>query len=165
MGWHCDSRYSKKSESSPNSNTQSINSPAIIFTIGTFRILRWRKKYLHQSNNGDQPWHYQKSFEFEMLLRVGNILLIHPDDEVPRYCPIEGVICNYQFGEVRFKDYHGLSIGYMFRNTTSISSFDWNTNLCDQSQNEALVPKDIYNQADISKFHNNMVLKLEAGLG
>ena len=74
MGWHCDSKYSKKGSFLQNSNTQLINSPVIIFTIGTSRILKWSKQYLRLNSKGSPIWHYHKSLEFEMLLQLGNIV-------------------------------------------------------------------------------------------
>ena len=48
MGWHCDSKYNKKGEFLHNSNTQLINTPVVIFTIGLPRILKWRKRCLQK---------------------------------------------------------------------------------------------------------------------
>ena len=93
------------------------------------RILKWRKRYWNLNKNGKLIWHYDKSSEFDMLLQVGNILLIHPDDEVPNVCSIEGAVCNYQHGQVRFNKCNGMSIGFVFRNTTSMARFEKKTNV------------------------------------
>ena len=124
MGWHCDSKYSKDGFFLPKSNTKLINTPVIIFIIGMLRILKWRKRCLKLNKNGNLIWHYDKSLEFEMLLQEGNLLLIHPHDEVPNFCPIHGTVCNYQHGQVYSNKCTGMSIGFVFRNTTSMVRFE-----------------------------------------
>ena len=165
MGWRCDTKYSKTGLFLPNSNTQLINSPVIIFTIEMSRVLKWRKRYLSENKNGNHTWHYNKKLEFKMLLEEGHFLLIHPSDEIPKYCTIEGAICNYQHGHVCFKDSHGMSIGYVFRNTTEIGDFNRDTNLWVQNQLEPSVPKDMYNGIDLKDFHDKMISKLQSMYG
>ena len=133
----------------------------VIFTIGLPRILKWRKRCLQENNNGNKVWHYDKSKQFEMLLQQGSILVIHPHDEVPKYCSKEGTICNFQHGEVKFKNKEGMSIAYVFRNTTSIAIFDRNTNLWVQNHNHTTPPREFYDNIDVEQFHENMISKLE----
>ena len=165
MGWHCDSKYSKKGEFLPRRNTQLINTPVVIFTVGFSRILKWRQRCLNLNNNGNLIWHYDKSSEFEMLLEEGHLLLIHPRDEVPNYCTIQGAVCNYQHGQVHFNKCNGMSIGFVFRNTTSKARFDKKTNVWIQNQDEIIVPKDMYDKVDIPSFHNSMMCNLNAVFG
>ena len=160
MGWHCDSKYSKKGKFLLNTNSQMINTPVVIFTIGLPRILKWRKRCLLESSNGNEIWNYDKSNQFKMLLEQGSMLVIHPDDEVPKYCPVDGAISNFQHGEVKFKEKQGMSIAYVFRSTTSIGIFDKTTNLWVQNHNNVTPPKDIYSNIDVDKFHENMISKL-----
>ena len=111
--------------------------------------------------NSNQTWNYRQSNQFQMLLQQGSILVIHPDDEVPKYCSIEGAICNFQHGKVKFQNKQGMSIAYVFRNTTSIAIFDKTTHLWVQNHNHITAPKHIYSNIDVEKFHENMISKLE----
>ena len=95
-----------------------------------------------------------------MLLEQGSILVIHPDDEVPKYCPVDGAISNFQHGEVKFKEKEGMSIAYVFRTTTSIALFDRTTNLWVQNHNNVTPPKEIYSNIDVDQFQDNMISKL-----
>ena len=162
MGWHCDSKYNKNGKFLKNSNSQVINTPVIVFTIGMSRMLKWRKRCLNRNKNGTLIWHYDKSVEFDMLLREGNLMLLHPDDEVPTYCPTVGAVCQYQHGNVCFNEDNGMSVGFVFRNNTSKAIFHNKTNLWIQNQDDVIVPREMYNEVDISKFHQGMISNLEA---
>ena len=119
--------------------------------------MKWRKRCLVENNNGHSIWQYDKGNEFKMLLEEGSILVIHPDDEVPKLCPVDGTVSNYQHGEVKFQEKEGMSIAYVFRTTTSIAIFDKTTNLWIQNHNNSTPPKDIYSNIDIDQFHENII--------
>ena len=165
MGWHCDSKYSKKGIFLPKSNSQVINTPVVIFTIGMSRILKWRKRCLNLNKKGRLIWHYDQSSQFDMLMEEGNLLLIHPDDEVPTFCPVQGAVGHYQHGQVRFNKCKGMSVGFVFRSTTSMARFDKKTNLWIQNQEDIIVPRGMYNDVDICKFQQSMISNLEAVIG
>ena len=120
---------------------------------------------LDLNSKGNPIWHYHTYFEFEMLLQLGDILLIHPDDEISKHCPITDAICNYQRGEVNLKDTNVMSISYVFRTTTSVGRFHIDTNWLVNNKDHIIVPQDIYNDVDVSKFHEIMISKLETVLG
>ena len=96
---------------------------------------------LNQNRNGRLIWHYDKSSQFDMLMQEGNLLLIHPDDEVPTFCPVQGAVGHYQHGQVRFNTCKGMSVGFVFCSTTSMARFDPKTNLWIQNQEDIIVPR------------------------
>ena len=92
-------------------------------------------------------------------------MLIHPDDEVPTFCPVQGAVSHYQHGQVRFNKCRGMSVGFVFRSTTSMARFDRKTNLWIKKQEDIVVPRQMYNDVDISKFQQSMISNLEAIIG
>ena len=109
MGWHTDCKYSKCGKFSKASNYQMENTPTVILTLGSSRVLHWRKKLV------DMECKLKSSKSFlKMVLREGTVLILNPKDECPHYNDTDNGKVKYEHGNVKIgKD--ETSIGLVFR--------------------------------------------------
>ena len=80
MGWHTDSKHSLAGNYLPNSNSQSINTPVLIFSVGSTRELGIRRRLTTVSPKGFRCWETEEVSTKTIVLEQGSLFLIHPDD-------------------------------------------------------------------------------------
>ena len=153
-------RYIQKRHTTTK-NTQVHNTPVVIFSLGKPRYLSWRKRYLKVNSKQNNVWSYGSKSEFStMLLNEGDICVINPWDEVPKICPLNSLVSNYQHGNVSYTD-DGFSIGFVFRVTNKIDQFYTSTNLrlCNKDVEEKYknLYKDYYSSVDLAEFHKKII--------
>ena len=112
MGFHHDIKKNRYGQYCQRTNTQRINTPTVIFTIGDERILKWQRRTKEKGGiwNIDTLWSL-----FIMHIKDGSITIVHPLDETPTEDPVSGDYVDYKHGEVNIAP-NLYSIGFAFRN-------------------------------------------------
>jgi len=169
MGWHCDSKYSTTGKFIEKLNGQKYNTPVVIFTIGKERLLKWRKRFTHKRSNGYKSFEIETNSEEEMLMKEGNVCLIHPNDEEPHLDILSNKMVHFQHGDTKVNK-NNISIAFVFR--VSVHQC-----ICNIHNNKVILPKKVsdiitckekngvvnqndrkekYKEIDISNYHNTL---------
>ena len=129
-----DTKYSLLGDYLPNCNGQAVNTPVVIFTVGSSRNLFFRKRITKLSKKGRRCWEIDKSSTMSVCLKEGSMMILHPDDEKPHIDQKTGEEVHFQHGNVKITD-TSISIAFVFR----ISS---HTCICDSLTNIVKVNPD-----------------------
>ena len=135
MGWHCDNKFSLNGNFSTQLNGQTINTPVVIFTIGSSRLLHWRRRYTEIQSNGRKSWKVEDDSIQSMLLQEGCICIINPNDEKPHYDLASGKEIHFQHGNTKITA-DDISVAFVFRVSP-------HTCLCDMGTNRVILPHDV----------------------
>ena len=141
MGWHCDNKFSLKGNFSQQRNGQLYNTPAVIFTIGMDRVLKWRRRVTIIKHNGYKSWQTDGNVCEHMLLKQGHICVINPCDEEPHYDANIKEEVHFQHGNVKVTG-NNTSIAFVFRVSPHICN-------CNIKNNTVILPDSI--RKDIEK--------------
>ena len=127
MGWHRDSKYSLAGKFNQNSNGQTYNTVAVIFTVGEDRYLQWRMRLTKMNENGRKYYKVNPDFNAQSVLESGSICIINPRDEMPHNDIQHDCKVHYQHGNVKItKDEK--SIGFVFRVSPHVCMCNVETN-------------------------------------
>ena len=135
MGWHCDSKYSLAGNFSKQTNGQMINTPVVIFTIGSSRELHWRRRFTSVNCRGNKCWKIDDGQMEKMIMQNGTICVLNPADEKPHIDEYSKKEIHFQHGNVKVKG-DNISIAYVFRVSPHICK-------CDIHSNKVILDKDI----------------------
>ena len=156
MGWHCDSKY--KNNGTYMKNPQVENTPVIIVSYGTDRILKWRRVF-HTTLGWveDKSWH-----QMPMTMNDKKFMLLHPIDEIPivDYAINESI--RYEHGNVRTKKNSGMSIAFVFRVVSTYNDYDITTNTMIPPKihlSQKKIDKEIENVIKREKLYGNFTTK------
>ena len=158
LGYHTDCVYSPSTgEYDSKSNSQKVNTPAIIYSIGDKRRLNWRCQNLVKSKCGKCTWQKKKCSKMCFELGTDTLTIIHPDDEYPLSSKNIKDMKQYLHGCVNVSG-EQFSIGFVFRvvNHTAMYHSNDDTMVVDTSDLES----DIVNGVlgfDIGTFHSNLI--------
>ena len=84
LEYHTDCVYSPSTgEYDTKSNSQKVNTPAIIYSIGDKRRLNWKCRNVVKSKCGRNTWQKKKCSKMRFELGTDTFTIIHPDDECP----------------------------------------------------------------------------------
>ena len=84
LGFHTDCVYSvHNGEYMSKSNSQVANTPAVIYSIGDTRYLKWQLRKIGISQSGRKVWEKATSSNMVFELRNDTLTIIHPHDENP----------------------------------------------------------------------------------
>ena len=135
MGWHCDNKFSLNGNFSNVVNGQTINTPVVIFTIGSSRYLHWRRRYTEIQTNGRKSWKVEADSIQSMLLQEGYMCVINPNDEKPHYDVVSDKEIHFQHGNTKtIAD--DISVAFVFRVSP-------HTCVCDMKTNRVILPHDV----------------------
>ena len=115
LGFHTDCVYSvNNGEYISKSNSQVPNTPAVIYSIGDTRNLKWQLRKIGISQSGRKVWEKATCSKMMFALRNDTLTIIHPDDENPR--SEKNIFDNRQYlhGGVNVRA-EKFSIGFVFR--------------------------------------------------
>ena len=116
-------------------NGQTINTPVVIFTIGSSRYLHWRRRYTEIQTNGRKSWKVEADSIQSMLLQEGYMCVINPNDEKPHYDVVSDKEIHFQHGNTKtIAD--DISVAFVFRVSP-------HTCVCDMKTNRVILPHDV----------------------
>ena len=111
---HCDCVYSVKDGSfTKNANSQVDNTPAVIYTLGDSRILKWRKRTTKQIIGRRKQWVIDDKFKASFTLDSDSVCVVNPLDENPSGKTNIDEGSQHQHGGVRVSG-EKLSVGLVF---------------------------------------------------
>ena len=105
-------------------NPQVENTPVVIVSYGSNRILKWRRVF-----HTKLGWVEEKSWhQVSMTMNDKKFMLLHPIDEIPivDYAINESI--RYKHGNVRMKKHSGMSVAFVFRVVSTYNDYDVTTN-------------------------------------
>ena len=158
LGYHTDCVYSPSTgEYIKKSNSQTVNTPAIIYSIGDKRRLNWKCRNVVKTKHGRNTWINKKCNKMSFELGTDTLTIIHPDDEYPLSSKNHNDMKQYLHGGVNVSGQR-FSIGFVFRvvNHTAMYHDNDDTMVFDTSDLES----DIVNGVlgfDIGRFHTNLI--------
>ena len=158
LGYHTDCVYSPSTgEYETKSNSQKVNTPAVIYSIGDKRRLNWKCRNVAKLKCGRNTWQKKKCSKMRFELGTDTLTIIHPDDEYPLSSKNVDDMKQYLHGGVNVSGQR-FSIGFVFRvvNHTAIYHNNDDTMVIDTSNLES----DIVNGVlgfDIGTFHINLI--------
>ena len=115
LGYHTDCVYSPSTgEYVTNMNSQEINTPSVIYSIGDARRLRWKERKIGLSKCGRKIW--EDSVGSNMCFELGSdtMTIINGDDENPRSSKNHHHMRQYLHGGVNVSG-EKFSVGFVFR--------------------------------------------------
>ena len=123
MGWHADITHDADGKYQASQNSQRINTPTVVYTLGDERTLNWRRRLW-----SNKKVLMDKLFKHAMNLPEGSAVLINPLDETPK--PMTNSDSNEQFVHGNVKVRKGkMSICLAFRVVDYVNLYDNNNNL------------------------------------
>ena len=163
MGFHIDIKYSKNGKFRPKINSQMENTVTVIVTIGKDRIINWRQKLF----NSYGSWSINPDFELSMVIKHGDITILHPNDETPHYTDILGKQIIYEHGKISLSSDCN-SVAYVFRVVTTEALFNCVSNKLHISNEDyakycnsmlskkGILQTKLYSTVNINKYHHLM---------
>ena len=151
MGWHTDVKSNDRGEYRPNVNSQMVNTPTVVFTIGNDRYIHWREKVLHNNKS----WEINTEWQLEMLLKHGNIFVLYPGDEISMLNNKLNKVTKYEHGKIKvIRD--AVSVSFVFRVVTKFDSFSLDDNLVINHKEKVDTTKlkkrqELYKSVDVKK--------------
>jgi len=160
MGLHSDCNYSHDGTFTQNSNTQVKNTPAVIVSLGTSRVLNWERRYLKRGPNGRNRWVVDDLWGEQYLIEQNTVTIVNPNDEDP--LNPKNIIGKYQYQhggvKVTNKDGSQMSVALVFRrvNATRMYHNDTDTIMCDGNE-QSLDSDPEFAKFDPVEFHQNLL--------
>jgi len=164
MGFHTDLKFSKNGSFRHNMNSQKENTVTVIVTFGNHRIIKWRQRMLDENNK----WITNKNFDIiSMILKHGDITILHPKDETPHLNEKLGTKVIYEHGKILVED-NCSSVGYVFRVVVTEGLFNTDSNLLYFSREEMEIERKgwsserelkrsaLYSTVQYNKYHELM---------
>jgi len=164
MGFHTDLKFSKNGSFRHNMNSQKENTVTVIVTFGNHRIIKWRQRMLDENNK----WITNKNFDIiSMILKHGDITILHPKDETPHLNEKMGTKVIYEHGKILVED-NCSSVGYVFRVVVTEGLFNTDSNLLYFSREEMEIERKswsserelkrsaLYSTVQYNKYHELM---------
>ena len=158
LGYHTDCVYSPSTgEYNSKSNSQKVNTPAIIYSIGDKRRLDWKCRNVVKSKCGRNTWQKKKCSKMRFELGTDTLIIIHLDDEYPLSSKNINDMKQYLHGGVNVSE-ERFSIGFVFGviNHTAMYHSNNDSMIVDTSDFES----DIVNGVlgfDTGTFHRNLI--------
>ena len=103
-----------------NKNTQGINTPVLVYTLGNPRTIYFRKRQVIKKQSSKSCWENDKHPSKEFILSNNSLFLLHPDDEKPKIRHNSEGLSQFQHGNAHVKE-GDISIGIVFRHCTKHS--------------------------------------------
>ena len=139
-------------------NPQVENTPVVIVSYGSDRILKWRRVF-HTTLGWveDKSWH-----QMSMTMNDKKFMLLHPIDEIPivDYAINESI--RYEHGNVRIKKNSGMSVAFVFRVVSTYNNYDITTNTMIPPKikfSKKQIEKEIENVIKREKLYDNFTTK------
>ena len=135
MGFHSDCIYKTKDGSFDYvRNSQQVNTPTVVLSLGDTRTLKWKRRYLlpklqdEQGSKGSNVnvWQEDSSWDADFELNHNSVTVINPGDENPRSKKNELKRSQYMHGGVSVTG-DKLSYGLVFRKVIGRALFDEST--------------------------------------
>ena len=98
MGWHADITHDSDGKYQPSQNSQRINTPTVVYTLGDERTLNWRRRLW-----SNKKVLMDKLFKHAMNLPEGSAVLINPLDETPKPMTNSDIIEQFVHGNVKVR--------------------------------------------------------------
>ena len=115
LGFHTDCVYSPSTgEYMKKCNSQKINTPAVIYSIGDMRKLNWKCRHASNSSGGKMVWKPMDCDNMSYELDSDTLSIIHPHDEDPNSEMNRNVMSQYMHGNVNVYG-EKFSVGLVFR--------------------------------------------------
>ena len=115
LGYHTDCVYSSTTgEYDTKYNSQVANTPAVIYSIGDTRELKWKFRNILISKHGKKTWHEMDCPRMLFKLGADTLTIINPKDENPKHSKNKDDMRQYLHGGVNVSG-EKFSVGYVFR--------------------------------------------------
>ena len=157
LGYHTDCVYSPSTfEYISKCNSQKANTPAVIYSIGDTRKLKWKCRCSVKSTTGRRVWEKKECTPMTFQLSSDSLTIIHPDDEYPLSEKNVHDKRQYLHGGVNVSG-DKFSVGFVFRVVNSTAMYDSSndTMVIDTSNVESDVVYGVLG-FDVVSFHSNL---------
>ena len=157
LGFHSDCVYSTHNGTFDSSaNSQVINTPTVIYSLGDSRFLNWRRRTLSNHNNVRNHWIDDDTFSESFKLDRDTITIVNPLDEDPLSPKNINEQCQYIHGGVNVTG-ETLCAGIVLRVVSSIELYNTinDTMIVDGSSNHNDIVHGVLG-VDLFNFHNRL---------
>ena len=165
MGIHSDCTYNTKdTKFDLKRNSQLINTPTVVLSLGDARTLKWKRRHLIpklcKTKGGKSKvrnvWHDDPLWDTRFELEDNTVTIINPGDENPRSDKNDYMRSQYMHGGVSVTG-NKLAYGLVYRRVVGRARYDNATNR--MIQHMAETPIDyayLHDEFDGTQFHENL---------
>ena len=161
LGYHSDCVYSTQNgKFVSNSNSQVINTPTVIYSLGDSRTLNYRKRKLINGNNQRNEWLDDAVYRESFHLDRDTITIVNQLDEDPLSPKNNKEQCQYIHGDVKVSG-ESLSAGIVLRVVSSVEGYNTNhdTMIVDGNPDDNDIVHGVLG-VDLFTFHNDINILL-----